>query len=61
MLKGYKVIIGYSDVFFFENIEEASVFFDQAIKHSENSYKWATIEPVYEEVDDDGIIDGGDL
>lgn len=63
MLKGYNVRLGYSDVFFFDNIEEAATFFDQAIRHSENVYKWAALEPVQdnENVDDDGIIDGGDL
>lgn len=64
MLKGYNVRLGYAEVFFFDNIEEAATFFDQAIRHSENTYKWAALEPVHdgnENVDDDGIIDGGDL
>ena len=61
MLKGYQVKMGYSDEFFFDNVEEAAVFFDQAVKHSITEFRWASIEPVYdkpvqdesEEVDDD--------
>ena len=61
MLKGYQVKLGYSEEFFFDNIEEASAFFDQAMRHSKTEYRLASIEPVYdhpeedasEEVDDD--------
>lgn len=47
MLKGYQVKLGYSEEFFFDNIEEASTFFDQAMRHSKTEYRWASIEPVY--------------
>ena len=61
MLKGYQVKLGYSDEFFFDSIEEAGVFFDQAIRHAKSEIRWASIEPVYctpvqdetEEVSDD--------
>ena len=48
MLKGYQVKMGYSEEFFFDNIEEASAFFDQAMRHSKTKYRWASIEPVYD-------------
>ena len=51
MLKGYVVKMGYSDEFFFYNIEEAATFFDQALRHSDKAMKWTAIEPVYEEYD----------
>jgi aminopeptidase C len=54
MLKGHQVKIAYSEEFFFDNIEEASVFVDQAIRHSKTEYRWASIEPVYDKpVQDD--------
>lgn len=53
MLKGYQVKIGYSEEFFFDNIDEASVFFDQAIRHTITNYKWSSIEPVYYEPEQD--------
>ena len=53
MLKGYQVKLGYSEEFFFDNIEEAGVFFDQAIRHSETEYRWASIEPVYDHPEQD--------
>ena len=55
----YKVKLSYGPDYIFDNIEEASTFFDQAIKHSVDELKWAAIEPVYpvtvdaEEVSDD--------
>lgn len=49
MLKGYVVKMGYSDEFFFDNIEEAATFYDQAIRHSNKALKWTAIEPVYEQ------------
>ena len=48
MLKGYQVKLGYSEEFFFDNIEEASAFYDQAMRHSKTEYRWASIEPVYD-------------
>lgn len=54
----YKVKLSYGPDYLFDNIEEASVFFDQALRHSVDELKWAAIEPVYpddaaEEVEDD--------
>lgn len=54
----YKVKLSYGPDFIFDNIEEASVFFDQALRHTVDVLKWAAIEPIYpeqdaEEVDDD--------
>jgi hypothetical protein len=49
MLKGYIVKMGYSDEFFFDNIEEAATFYDQALRHSVKALKWTSIEPVYEQ------------
>ena len=53
MLKGYQVKMSYSDEFFFDNIEEASVFFDQAARHSKTEFRWASIEPVYDHPEQD--------
>ena len=53
MLKGYQVKMGYSEEFFFDNIEEASAFFDQAMRHSKTEYRWASIEPVYDHPEED--------
>lgn len=47
MLKGYVVKMGYSDEFFFDNIEEAATFYDQALRHSIKELKWTGIEPVF--------------
>ena len=55
----YKVKLSYGPDYIFDNIEEASTFFDQALTHSVDELKWAAIEPVYpgtadaEEVSDD--------
>ena len=56
----YKVKLSYGPDFLFNNIEEASTFFDQALRHTVEALKWAAIEPIYpepdaadEEVDDD--------
>lgn len=54
----YMVKLNYSSYFLFDNIEETGAFFDQALKHSTDDCKYATIEPVYpdaaaEEVSDD--------
>ena len=54
----YMVKLNYSSYFLFDNIEEASTFFDQAVKHSTDGCRYASIEPVYpddaaEEVSDD--------
>lgn len=53
MLKGYIVKMGYSDEFFFDNIEEAATFYDQMIRHSTKALKWTSIEPVYEQPEQD--------
>ena len=53
MLKGYQVKLGYSEGFFFDNIEEASAFFDQAMRHLKTEYRWASIEPVYDHPEED--------
>ena len=53
MLKGYQVKMGYSEEFFFDNIEAASTFFDQGMRHSKTEYKWASIEPVYDKPEQD--------
>lgn len=53
MLKGYQVKLGYSEELFFDNIEEASAFFNQAMRHSKTEYRWASIEPVYDHPEED--------
>lgn len=53
MLKGYLVKMGYSEEFFFDNIEEAASFFDMAIRHSNTEQKWASIGPVYDHPEQD--------
>lgn len=53
MLKGYLVKMGYSDEFFFDNIEEAATFYDQALRHSKKELKWTVIEPVYNHPEQD--------
>ena len=51
MLKGFKVKISYSNEFFFENIDEAAIFFTQALKHALDKYEYAAIIPVYQDTD----------
>lgn len=48
----YKVKLSYGPDYLFDNIEEASVFFDQALRHSVDELKWAAIEPVFPEPDE---------
>lgn len=48
----YKVKLSYGPDFIFDNIEEASVFFDQALRHTAETLKWASIEPIYQDPDD---------
>ena len=48
----YRVKLAYGPEYYFDNIEEAGAFFDQAIRHAENDLKWAAIEPVYPEPDE---------
>ena len=45
--------MGYSDEFFFDNIEEAATFYDQALRHSKKELKWTVIEPVYNHPEQD--------
>ena len=47
----YKVKLSYGPDYIFDDIEEASVFFDQALRHSVDKLKWAAIEPIYPESD----------
>lgn len=55
----YKVKLAYGPEYIFNSIEEAGVFFDQALRHATEPLKWANIESVYtdddaaEEVSDD--------
>ena len=53
----YKVKLSYGHDYYFDNIEEASAFFDQAIRHAEDDLKWAAIEPVYQEPDETEEVD----
>lgn len=48
----YKVKLSYGPDFIFDNIEEASVFFDQALRHTVDVLNWAAIEPIYPESDE---------
>lgn len=50
-LKGFKVKLSYSDEFFFENIDEAAIFFSQALNHGLDKYEYAAIIPVYRDTD----------
>ena len=48
----YKVKLSYGPDYFFDNIEEAGTFFDQALRHADGVPNWPSIEPVYPESDD---------
>ena len=48
----YKVKLSYGPDYLFDNIEEAAIFFDQALKHANDVLRWAAIEPVCPESDD---------
>jgi hypothetical protein len=54
MLKGYQVKLGYSEEFFFDNIEDAITFFYQAMRNSKAELRWASLEPVYDHPEEDG-------
>ena len=51
----YKVKLAYGPDYFFDNIEEAAAFFDQAIRHAEDDLKWAALEPIYPEPDAEDV------
>lgn len=48
----YRVKLAYGPEYIFDSIEEAGVFFDQAVRHATEPLKWPNIEPVYPESDD---------
>lgn len=48
----YKVKLAYGPEYIFDSIEEAGVFFDQALRHADDVLRWAAIEPVYPESND---------
>ena len=53
----YKVKLSYGPDYLFDNIEEAGVFFDQALSHADDVLKWPSIEVVYPESDAEAVDD----
>ena len=53
----YKVKLSYGPDYLFDNIEEAGVFFDQALRHADDVLRWASIEVVYPESDAEEVSD----
>lgn len=49
----YKVKLSYGPDYVFDNIEEAGVFFEQALIHTVDELRWSSIEPVYDKPEQD--------